>query len=291
MQWLFTQLGILFTKIISLVPFSLMRTLSDIFYFFINRIYAFRKTIITINLMNALPDKRSEELWFIRTNFYRHWTDLFFEWIKTISISKNDLKEHIQLHHESYALLKQLEQKNQPIFILMAHYGNWKWAQMLFGLDTTFDYYCVHEQTKNKTYFQFLKQLFSQVNAQLVVDANTIFDKPSNNKKNKMIAILADENPSTNDAIYSTKLMNIKTDFSTKYIEIAQQQNAIILYASVQKLNRMYYEIKLDTITENAESAKTANITDKLAQLIEKDVLYKPEYWNWSWKKWKLAGI
>ena len=91
MQWLYTKIGLFYAKLLSYLSLNII-------YFLFNRVYAYRKTVIDLNLINAFPHKRSEELWYIRSNYYRHLADFIAETIKSISISKKELKERIQLH-------------------------------------------------------------------------------------------------------------------------------------------------------------------------------------------------
>ena len=72
---------------------------------------------------------------------------------------------------------------------------------------------------------------------------------------------------------------------------MASKTNAIVLYTSIKKINRGYYEINFETITENANQETANTIAEKYVRLLEKDIQDKPEYWLWSHRRWKRAGI
>lgn len=291
MQWLFTKLGLFYAKLLSYLPLKILFTLSDIIYFIFNRIYGYRKTVIDLNLINAFPHKRSEELWFIRSNFYRHLADFFAETIKSITISKTALKERIQLHHESYALLKKYENTGQHIFVVLGHYGNWEWASLLAGLETKLPSYALYAPPSNKTFEKFLLKNRSRFGCQLVA-MNQIKSLYVNlQKQASLVAFLADQTPVDTDNAYWTKFMSLDTPFFKGFDTLAQRTNAIVLYVSIKKINRGFYELSLQTITENAKNEPENFIVEKYIRLLENDIHNKPEYWLWSHRRWKRAGL
>jgi len=294
-QWLFTKIGLLYAKLLSYLPLRFLFSLADVIYFVFNRMYAYRKTVIDLNLINAFPHKRSEELWFIRSNYYRHLADFFVETIKSISISKEELKERIQLHHDSYALLREYEQTGQHIFVVLGHYGNWEWASLLAGLETKLPSYALYAPPSNKTFEKFLLKNRSRFGCRLVA-MNQIKSLYVNlQKQASLVAFVADQTPVDTENAYWSKFMSLDTPFFKGFDTLAQKTNAIVLYASIRKINRGYYELSFETITANAKTDGETNtenfIAEKYIRLLEKDIHHQPEYWLWSHRRWKRAGL
>jgi len=290
-QWLFTKIGLFYAKLLSYLPLNFLFSLADIIYFIFNRVYAYRKTVIDLNLINAFPHKRSEELWFIRSNYYRHLADFFVETIKSISISKEELKERIQLHHESYALLKECERKGQHIFVILGHYGNWEWASLLAGLETKLPSYALYAPPSNKTFEKFLLKNRTRFGCQLVAMNQVKSLYVNLQKQPSLVAFVADQTPVDTENAYWTKFMSIDTPFFKGFDTLAQKTNAIVLYASIRKINRGYYELSFETITKKAKEVEENFIAEKYIRLLEKDIQAKPEYWLWSHRRWKRAGL
>lgn len=278
------------------MPLNFLFTLSDIIYFIFHRIYAYRKTVIDLNLMNAFPHKRSEELWFIRSNYYRHLADVLVETIKSITISKNELKERIQLHHESYSLLKKYEKTGQHIFVVLGHYGNWELASLLAGIETKLPSYALYSPPSNATFNKFLLKNRSRFGCQLVAMNQVKSLYVNLQKQASLVAFVADQTPVDTENAYWTKFMSLDTPFFKGFDTLAQKTNAIVLYASIRKINRGYYELIFETITEHAKNDAALNtnenfIAEKYVRLLEQDINNKPEYWLWSHRRWKRAGI
>ncbi len=291
MQWLLTKLGLFYGKLLSYLSLSVLFTLADLIYFLFNHIYAYRKTVIDLNLINAFPHKRSEELWYIRSNYYRHLADFIVETIKSISISKNELKERIQLQHESYALLRKYENTGQHIFVVLGHYGNWEWASLLAGLETKLPSFALYASPSNKTFEKFLLKNRSRFGCQLVAMNQVKSLYVQLQKKTSLVAFVADQTPVDTENAYWTKFMSLETPFFKGFDTLAQKTNAIVVYASIQKINRGYYELSFETITENAQQETENFIAEKYVRLLEKDIHTKPEFWLWSHRRWKRAGI
>lgn len=291
MQKILTKIGLFYARLLSYLPLNFLFTLSDVIYFIFNRIYTYRKSVIDLNLINAFPHQRSEALWFIRSNYYRHLADLLVETIKSITISKDELKRRIQLHHDSYALLRKYEQRQQHIFVVLGHYGNWEWASLLAGLETRLPSFAIFAPPNNKTFEQFLLKNRARFGCQLVAmnQLKTLYSHLQ--KSPSLVAFVADQTPVDTENAYWTKFMSLQTPFFKGFDTLAQRTDAIVLYASIQKLNRGYYELHFSTITEHAQTETENAIVEKYARLLEKDIETKPEYWLWSHRRWKRAGV
>ncbi|MBK6273875.1 MAG: lysophospholipid acyltransferase family protein [Saprospirales bacterium] len=291
MQWLLTKIGLFYAKMLSWISLGKLYILSDFLYFILIHIYSYRKTIIDLNLIHAFKDKRSEELWFIRDNYYRHFADFIFETIKSISISKEELQRRIQVHHNSYAMLKKYEETGQHIFVVLGHYGNWEWASFVAGMETKLPSYAIYTPPSNKTFEKFLVKNRSRFGCQLV-GMNQMKSLYVNlQKQQSLVAFVADQTPVDTDNAYWTNFLSINTPFFNGFDNLARKTNAIVLYTSIKKINRGYYEINFETITENANQETENNIAEKYVRYLEKDILDKPEYWLWSHRRWKRAGI
>jgi KDO2-lipid IV(A) lauroyltransferase len=110
-------------------------------------------------------------------------------------------------------------------------------------------------------------------------------------KSPSLVAFVADQTPVDTDNAYWTKFMSLDTPFFKGFDTLAQKTNAIVLYASIRKINRGHYELIFEPITEQAAQEKEHFIAEQYVRLLEKDIERQPEYWLWSHRRWKRAGI
>ena len=80
---------------ISLLPFSIIYIISDLFYIIIYYLIGYRKTIVFNNLRNAFPQKSNDEIKKISQSFYKHFSDLIIEIIKGFTISSRQLSKRL----------------------------------------------------------------------------------------------------------------------------------------------------------------------------------------------------
>ena len=68
---------------------------SDGLYWLNRYVFAYRKEVVTNNLVNAFPRQGAEGIGRIRNGFYRHFCDVLVEIIKNFSISRSELMERV----------------------------------------------------------------------------------------------------------------------------------------------------------------------------------------------------
>lgn len=109
-------------------------------------------------------------------------------------------------------------------------------------------------------------------------------------KQASLVAFVADQTPVDTENAYWTKFMSLETPFLKDLIRWHKNKcHCSIRFHS--KINRGYYELSFETITENAQQETENFIAEKYVRLLEKDIHTKPEFWLWSHRRWKRAGI
>ena len=82
-----------FLWLISKLPFPIFYLISDILFVIIYYLIGYRRKVVQENLGIAFPEKMEKERKKIEKAFYKHMCDMFLEMIKTLSISKKELKK------------------------------------------------------------------------------------------------------------------------------------------------------------------------------------------------------
>ncbi|MDZ7847256.1 MAG: hypothetical protein U5L96_11030 [Owenweeksia sp.] len=84
-------------KLLSWLPFRAMYAFSNLLSFTMMHLIAYRKEVIMHNLRNAFPQKKEAELQAIRKGFYRNFSDIMVESLKSLSISEKTIRKHFKL--------------------------------------------------------------------------------------------------------------------------------------------------------------------------------------------------
>ena len=79
--------------LLSYLPLNFLYILSSLVSIFLPHVY--RRKVVKKNLVNSFPNISKFELENLIGNFYAHFCDIFFETIKSYSISSKELKKRV----------------------------------------------------------------------------------------------------------------------------------------------------------------------------------------------------
>lgn len=276
-----------------LYPLSLL-PVSVLYIFFGKPIYwllfyvvKYREDVILKNLKNSFPEKKEQELLFIKKNYYRHLANLIVEMVKMLTISKKELiKRYSCLHSEP---VNAYFQQGKSVILMSSHYNNWEW--MVLSLNSQFLHHGVGVGAPNSNkVFEYLVNKARTRYGTEVVFANTIrqeFERRDREHIYTAYMMLSDQSPANPDKSYKMLFMHQPTAviFGAEYY--AKKYQLPVFYYDVEKSKRGYYRINIQLITANPENCEHGEITEKYIRLLSNTIDKFPEYWLWSHKRWK----
>lgn len=287
-----SKLLIAFISFLSMLPNMLLNQLVYVIYFIVYKIISYRLDVIRLNLMTVFPHKSSLELSIIEKRFYKHLAYLIIQHIQSISFSTNDLKSRIWLHHQAKQDLMLAEKSGKNIFVVTAHYGNWEYAVLLTSLESKLKTFGIYKELNNKIFNSFFVKNRSRFGLQLINTNDIKIDINKVNLIKSIYCFISDQTPVNIDKAYNTSFMGIKnTPFYKGFMQMAQQSSAIVFYASIHNIDEEHYEIKFKKISDDAALDDVDFLMQQYVQLLEADINLNPQYWLWTHKRWKRAGI
>lgn len=275
-----------FLWLISILPFKLLYGLSDVLWFFIYRLFKYRKKVVKSNLRLTFPDKTSEEIEEICSKFYHHLCDMILEAIKSMTISKASMLERYKFTNLN--LIHDLEQKQKSIMLMCAHYGSWEW---IFILQTHINYtgYAVYKRLSNKYFDKLVKRIRAKYNSHLITTKETYETLTNSQKKGELTinGFVSDQSPKANKALHWNEFMGIKVPMYVGAETIAKKFDMAVVFFRVKRLKRGYYQTTFETITETPNNFNDYEITDLFFKSVEAQIKTAPEYYLWTHKRWK----
>ena len=122
--------ALLFVTLLSLLPYQvLLTTVGRFFYFLAYSVMRYRYQVVIQNLSRAFPEKPYSEIHSLAKGFYRHFSSLIVEVIKSISISERKMANQICITNMD--VLDYYHQQGKPMVALLGHYGNWESLSIL----------------------------------------------------------------------------------------------------------------------------------------------------------------
>ncbi|WP_370104139.1 lysophospholipid acyltransferase family protein, partial [Winogradskyella sp.] len=272
--------------LVSILPFRLLYGLSDVIYFFVYRVFGYRKSVVKENLRLVFPNKSEKEITNITGKFYHHLCDMMVEAIKSLTISKAEMQKRFKF--SNLEVLTDLEDKQRSIILMSAHYGSWEW---IFILQTYLKHkgYAVYKRLENKYFDRLVKRIRAKYNSHLITtkETFTVLKESKSNGELTINGFVSDQSPKVNKAFHWNEFMGIKVPMYTGAEMLAKKLDMAVVFFGVRRLKRGYYETTFKTITENPREYKDYEITDIFFKLVEEQILEAPEYYLWTHKRWK----
>ena len=270
---------------LSHMPLWYIYLITDFFYLIIYHIKPYRKRVVMENIQRSFPEKTAEEHQQIARKFYGYFTDLLAESTKNLAISEKGMKKRLVVRNPE--IMDQLYEQGKSVIFLSSHFNNWEplitaqnllFPHQAFGIGTPLSSKFWDKKINDR------RERFGMkvTNAKNYKEALSSFtEKPS------ATLVLGDQSPGKNENCYWTNFLHQETAFFFGAEVMANQMDMAVVYGSIYRVKRGYYEIELRLITDQPKKEEYGVITEKYIRILEDDIREHPESWLWSHKRWK----
>ena len=275
-----------FIYLLSLLPFWAIYGLSHFFKFLIFDVIGYRKKVVETNLRNAFPEKSEKEIKQIANKFYLYFCDLILETIKTLTISKKKVLQHVTF--ENPEVVNKFYNKGQSVILVLGHYGNWELCGAASNYFFDSQFYAIYKPLHNKEFDNLLIKMRSRSGVRLIKMKETYKKIFSMVEKEELftVAFIADQTPSPDNA-YWTTFLNQDTPVFWGTENVARKTNLPVVYATLKRPKRGYYSVELEVIHTCPKESIIGEISEAHTRLLERDIKEQPEIWLWTHKRWK----
>lgn len=271
--------------LISILPFRLFYFFSDFVFFVLFYVVGYRKRVVSENLARAFPGKSKKELKKIKKEFYRHMCDMFLEMVKTLNLSKEELKQRYKIIN--IEVLQDIV-KDKSVLIVCSHYANWEWNVSINNYVNAKGY-AVYQKIGNSYFDDLIKKIRAKWNTTLITQQETV-KTVYRNVQNGVISaygMVSDQSPQVKRAQYWSEFMGVKVPIFNGPESMARKLDLAVVFLKVSKVKRGYYQAEFIPITTSGKQTKKHQITDQFLRLTEDQIREKPEYYLWTHKRWK----
>jgi KDO2-lipid IV(A) lauroyltransferase len=275
-----------FLWLLHLLPESVLYLLSDVLYFFMYHVVAYRKKVVYDNIQKAFPEYDPSQVKKISKKFYRHLSDLFLE--SAVFPFYSEAKALKRITYKNPELLNELYGKGKQVMAVLGHYGNWEYLSTL-GLAIDYPVVAIYKPLRN-SYFDNLVQKSRKAHGVIPVPMEKIARKLFEYKKSDtpvLTLFLGDQRPLYHQIQYWTKFMGQDTPMFLGTEKLARKLDAAVVFLKIRKVKRGRYEMETELICEGPEGMKTFEITERHVNILEDLIREEPAYWLWSHKRWK----
>lgn len=276
---------------LALLPLCVLYRLSDFIRIIFQHVIKYRRRIIRENLDNVFADKTQEERRKIEAGFYRQLCDDIVETVKILHISDKEMRRRVIVRNAN--LVEEIGDRNHPVFLLLAHYGNWEWVQEITKHYT-------HPEVGGELYRPIRDEVMDRIMTRIrsrwntiLVPYNTAFRtilKLRNDHGAFVMAYISDQRPFGLVHKHWTTFLGQKTCYATGAEEMGSRVEAEYLYIDIEKPKRGHYIITFRKI-EPTQASEDYPVTKEYLRMLETTIRRQPELWLWSHRRWLNWGI
>lgn len=287
-QPLSVRLAIAFFKAVSLLPLRVLYIFSDFEYLVMYYVARYRRNIVRNNLSSAFPEKDIKDIKRIERKFYRWFCDYFFEAIKLMSISREELQQRFIVTNSEE--VEECFRQGQDVATILGHYCNWEWLsnvgiylppERIKGL--------IYKPLRNKAMDEVYKYLRSH-HGGTPIPKNDILRYLVQYRRQNLRSIfgyIADQGPKWQDIHLWLPFLNHETPVFTGAERIMRKMNNAVFYVEMSRPRRGYYQCTYKLITKDPNSLDNYEITRKFFSMLEETINKEPAYYLWTHNRWK----
>jgi Kdo2-lipid IVA lauroyltransferase/acyltransferase len=273
-------------KFLSRLPWIALYAFSALLYFLAYYVVRHRRHVIAEQLEKVFPTLTAAQREGIHKQYLRNFCDVLVEVLKSVSMSEDDMRRRMRVTNMDLA--RRYLDAGQSIMLMTSHLGNWEWLlqgmvlQLGYPLDAA--YKPLHDQWAERL----MLKVRSRFGARLVPAKELLADFIRRRGVVRAIGMNSDQAPVSTDQRYWTVFLGQDTAFYIGADQIARAMRLPILYASVHRVRRSYYEVELLPIWDGREPIEPNQVTERYARACEVDVYKSPADWLWSYRRWRL---
>ena len=246
---------------------TLVRKINSLFF-------KYRNNTIIKNIENSFKNESHNK---ISKRFSIHFFNLIAEIIKSLSISKKDLLNRVEILNIN-EIERQIKNKKN-IVLVTNHFCNWEWLFLRLSLINDIFLFGIYQQQSSKVFEFIINKSRSRFGGNLI-STNNLKNFLLKKTQRKTLFFVSDQLPPKNNRGLKVSFLGQSTVFNKIPERVSRLTNSVVFYIEMLEVKKGYYTVEFKQV-------KSTNITKIYANLLEETVRKQPEKWLWSHKRWK----
>lgn len=277
---------------LALLPFGALYALSSATFAVLYHVARYRRRVVADNLAKCFPHLTDSDRSAIERQFYRNLSDYFFETIKLLHVSDEEMRRRIVF--EDMEVLDSLFDQGKSVVAYFSHCFNWEWAPAITlwsryaGRDDV--RFCqVYRPLKNRWTDRFMLRLRSRFGSLSLPKRTVLRDllRMRNEGIMSVTGFMSDQKPSHGDPTLPLMFLRRPTAMITGTETLARKLKTGVIYFDLSHISRGHYRLRLRPIAEDASLTAPMEITRRYAELLQQSIDRDPADWLWTHKRWK----
>ncbi len=273
-------------KSLSLLPLSVLHVLAWLLYVLLFYVFKARRKLALKNIQASFTQYSESECLQLAKQNYKNICMVILETIKSLSLSKQEIKNHIKF--TNLHLLEDYLEKDQSVIIATAHHCNFEWALAACAQSINYPVDVIYRTQKSDLFEKLFYNLRTRFDVLPLPMETCIVESVKRSKITRVLAIAADQSPKKGDTPYWHHFLDRDTAFHTGTEKIARAFKYPILFMSLTRTRKGYYEASLTPLVEPPFAKQENDIMQKYIYQLENLVRTEPADWLWPYRRWKI---
>jgi len=273
-------------KFFSRLPMWVLYAFSTFLYLLAFYVVRHRHHVIREQIRKVFPDLSDAEQVRIHKRYLRNFCDVLMEVVKSVSMRADDMRDRMRIVNLE-AARRHLD-AGQSLMFVTSHLCNWEWLLHGMALQLGYPVDAAYKPLHDQWAERLMLKIRSRFGARLVPAKELLADFLKRRGIVRALAMNADQAPVSTDKRYWTQFLGQDTAFYVGADQIARATRLPVLYVSMRRIRRGYYEADLQPLWDGREATEPNTVTERYARACEIDVLKSPADWLWSYRRWRL---
>jgi Kdo2-lipid IVA lauroyltransferase/acyltransferase len=273
-------------KLLSRLPWAVLYAFAAFVYFLAYYVARHRSHVIREQLQKVYPDASAAQREAIHKQFLRNFCDVMIEILKSVTMSEAEMCARMRVTNTELA--RQYLDAGQSIMFVTSHLCNWEWLLHGVALQLGYPLDAAYKPLHDEWAERLMLKVRSRFGARLVPAKELLADFIRRRGVTRAVAMNADQAPMSTDQRYWTQFLGQDTAFYIGAEQIARAMRLPMIYVSVQRTRRSFYEVVLQPLWDGRTVIEPNQVIERYARACELDVYRSPADWLWSYRRWRL---
>jgi Kdo2-lipid IVA lauroyltransferase/acyltransferase len=273
-------------RLLSLIPLGAWYGFATFLAFLLDRVFASRSNVIEMQLLACFPGKGEEWIKATKRAFYRNFADVTVEVIKAVTMKPAEIDRRVRL--ENLEVPKAALAAGHSIIIVTSHTCNWEWALLKLCLSMDCPLHAAYKPLKGRFGDRLMMTIRSRFGAEMIPARRLLMRVMRYRGPPRIIAMVADQGPTSSRARYFTRFMGLDTAFYIGPEAIARGAKTPVFYIAMRRESRGHYRVEFRPIATAGEVLAPGALIERYAAEIESLTRERPPDWLWNYRRWKV---
>lgn len=273
-------------RILAAFPLPVLHFLGWWLYLLAFYVVRWRVPLARANLDAAFPEKSVAERRRILRDCYRNLAAALMEAIWGYGATGEALKRRVRIVNPE--VVDQCRAQHRSVILLAGHLCNWEWLLLAAGAHLSIPIEVVYKPLRLADVDAYVRDARRRFGANPIPHKSFLYEMMRSADEPRAYALLADQTPLKRTPKHWLRFLNRDTAFFLGPERIARFLDANVVYVSMWRVRRGYYEVHLEVIAEPPYGDDAGpEIASSYARHLEASIRAAPADWLWIHNKWK----